>query len=208
MNKILIMVTAVLLVWATEASGDPTAANKWVRDAPSDINATNLTDMIRVTDRVRRNQTVYFMFEKTAAGFFPLVDGATASGTPCTAVSPIVATPTNGCTTAPLFIAAPSALVCTSGNMATSGIPANLQIESVICNVESPGAQCARNTSSVPGPAWIVPTDTENCAEVNGTGNDPVDNLSVINAGGNWIYLRLTSIPTANGFYTIWVTGR
>lgn len=205
MNRILIMVTALLLVWATAASGNPMTANKWVRDAPSDKTATNLTDMIRVTDRVRRNQTVYFMFEKTSAGFFPLVDGATASGTACTAVLPNGLTATNGCTTAPLFIAAPSALVCASGNMETNDA-ANLRIESWTCS----SAECIGGTTG-PDPnspaAWIEIGDTGNCAEVNGTGNGS-NNVPVLNAGGKWIYLRLTSIPTVVGFYTIWVTGR
>lgn len=199
MLKKLILFIVVGLVFASSAFGDvngPVYENLWMIKSPGTPHVADLSNLNQTTDRVRRNQTVYFVFDKKVGGggsWYVVRDGNL--DTAC-----VFNDSSNGCTTAPLYISSEGATACIDSDD-TDTASNNATIQSYTCMVGESGCL---NTNAV----WnrdinfIEPGSAGKCAEVNGTGI----NIKRRPAGGTWVYFDLTSEPTDNTV-VIWVTG-
>jgi hypothetical protein len=206
------LLTAAMMMLSGVAYADvngAVAANKWVRDVPTDNLANANPGPLRTATKLNRNQTLYFGFEIVGGtGHKTLVNGVRGD---CT-----IGDGSIGCASAPLFIASTSAVVCVDWDIATVGdIARNVsspnvedaEISTFVCSDET----CSRATSAgTVGGGQNLAADTSAGGQCSEFMND--DQYDGVNIGGNWVYLVLNqptdASPTVvSSTILLWIVG-
>jgi len=171
------------------------ALNKWLRKAPTD-NGTNVTELTATSNRIQRNQTLYFVVvDEDLPGTAP----KTVQGGALVACD--VTSPTTGCASAPLFIASTTAMICLDEDMAddTSGA---LSVFTYICEDSS----CTRATSIQGGIGQASLSGgpaAGKCLEFGAYDGGGYDSFNV---GGSWVYVDVSVAPDDGETALIWIT--
>ena len=160
------------------------ALNKWVRGVPAN-DGTNAADLTATTERVQRNQTVYFLVANVSGTTETIQSGNLET---CDETSA-----TTGCASAPLFIASSTAMICLDvdlGAAAGSGVV----FTPYICNDKD----CLR-TESV---ACTAMPSADGCREF-----CSADTYDSFNPGGSWVYVDASTDPGSGQSALVWITG-
>ena len=187
-------IAGALVFPATVYAGDSDADHGWMRAAPNDELANASTVGKRTDNNLRRNQTLYWAIEG-ASGLPNVIDTSlsTPAKAPCTIDT--------DCSSAPLFISAPSAIVCidTDIDETTSG---QTEVNMRICsdstctdNTSIDGDNLAKDSSSEPGAGGY-------CEEFSGAGT-----YDGFNVGSTWVYIEVTDAPANGATSLIWIIG-
>jgi hypothetical protein len=191
-RKIGLLTVAMTMMLSSGAvvADDSVAANKWLIKAPTD-NLGNVADLTVTTNRVKRHQTVYWAVHEPDNG-----DNTTGTVVVEGAQVACDTDVTEGCASAPLFIASQDALICADGDMGSSATSGTL-IKLYIC----PSSDlCTHNAAYR---ANLINNEFGACYRAAALGDSPTP------LGGAWIYVDVTTMPTATGDTAlVWVTGQ
>jgi len=187
------LLTAAMMMLSGVAYADANgsvAANKWLRIPPTDDGA-NVLDLSTTSDRLQRNQTLYFtVVDQTVGG-----DKTVQQTDPVTLVDCTVGHASTGCASAPLFIASSTAMICVDEDMAGATAGGSV-VTMYVCEDSS----CTRATS-VPG---VTTISSDRCQEFMGGDATGYDSFNV---GGSWVYVDVSTGPGDGETLLIWVTG-
>ena len=183
-----IFIAAILLVSGSALAGDAVATNGWHRSIPADNCDATCAAAARSISRIQRGQTAYFPVIVTAGDQEQVVNTTTGALANCDESS-------DTCTSAPLFIKAPSATICVDTDIgtvaATSGI-----VHTYIC---------ADSTCTVAKSVNITNYPNKNkCAEFSAA--DGEGGYNTFNVGNSWVYVDVTTAPAAGETYLVWIT--
>lgn len=200
-----IILLSFLVVLPTIASSDTNGSvsdNSWYVVAPNQT-TSNLSSFTsgRIVDRVQRGKTAFFLF--TIINTSEEATIQQSADVPTKVACTIGGDETNGCASAPLFIASQSATICVNSDLASNNNPSAAEITVYTCM----DSTCNRNQAvDVRGSPILATTDNYGCFEANGTGGS----IDVVSSGGSWIYVVLSSAMDGSDGQTalVSVTGK
>ena len=188
-------IAGAFLFPATVYAGDSDADHGWMRAAPNDALANHATVGLRTENNLRRNQTLYWGIMND--GDSKVID--TGSSPPVLEVCTVDGSP--NCSSAPLFISAPTAIVCMDTDIGGTGSGATA-INMRICS----DSTCADNTSidgmNIGDHATATPGAGGYCEEFSGA-----QHYDGFNVGSMWVFLEVTIAPTSGGTTLVWIAG-
>ena len=180
-------IVGVILAPSMAKADDANSNHGWMRGVPNDNLDNVVTVGSRTTNRVKRNQTVYWAIWHDSNPKVIDTSTTTPSLTTCTVPGT--------CVSAPLFIASTTAILCADSELA--GVTDGDTVAKMrICS----DSTCTDETS-VEGQA-ADPGPNGACYEW--STSDAYDGFNV---GGMWVYLDVTTAPAAGATTLFWVTG-
>jgi hypothetical protein len=192
-------IVGVLLVPSMAKAGDAIPAYGWMRSAPNDDLVNVATAGLRTDNNLRRNQTLYWAIRNGVTGTTPHTAGVidTSASPPVVDTCGLDGTGSDpNCASAPLFISAQTAILCADGDLATAGAVHNTVANMRVCS----DSTCA-DFVSIDGTA-IVPGDGGSCVEFAGT-----PEYNGFNVGAMWVFIEVTTVPSATGTTLFWIVG-
>jgi hypothetical protein len=196
LRKVGLLTAAVMMMSSGVAyATDSVEANGWMRSAPDDDLANAASAGSRTDNNLRRNQTLYWAIKGNAsdANHATVID--TSLATPATATCTLDGATPPACSSAPLFISAPSATICVDSDLAGTG-DGLTEAQLRICS----DSTCVDNTSAEVG--LMDPTASGQCQEFSGAGI-----YDGYNVGAMWVFLEVTTNPSDTATTLFWVTG-
>jgi len=190
-------IVGIILVPSMAKAGNAVAANKWMTVIPDsdEMIAADGTDItarfapVRGSGQsIKRNQRFYMAFFKDGSAIHVNQGGVVAE---CSVA-------TGDCTSAPLFIASETALICVDGDIGNASVIGGNTIRVSICA----DSTCAAVKSVVHG-ALLVEAINTACGVGGGAAGAAQPNI-----GGQWIYVELIDIPAGGEEVLVWIVGQ
>jgi len=192
LRKVGLLTAAVVMMSSGIAVADNAQpSHGWMRSAPNDDLVNVEAVGARTDDNLRRNQTLYWAIKSDNGSSGIVIDTST---TPPEENGCVVGT---DCASAPLFISAPSAVICADGDLATIAT-GDTQFTLMICSDSS----CTAETSV--GMQSLVPGIVGECKEFSGPAQ-----YDGFNVGSMWVYIKVTAgeAPSSGSTSLVWITG-
>jgi len=177
-------IVGVLLVPSMAKADNAQIKHKWMRSVPND-EFDNLTDgnLHRTDNNLRRNQTLYWAIKGPVSGTTTgvVIDNVTDPSVP----AEFICTIGSNCSSAPLFISAPTATICVSTDIGAAASSGDTIANMRICADSTCADSVAITGSALNGAAVGV------CTEFSGSGV-----YDGFNVGAMWVFLQVTTPPT------------
>jgi len=190
-RKIGLLTVAMMMLSGVAVADDAQSAHEWMREAPNN-DLANAGDVgLKTDDNLRRNQTLYWAVKGRAGASNATVIDTSAS-------PPVVKDCTVGtdCSSAPLFISAPSAVICSDGDLNSHGVDETTTAAMRVCS----DSTCTDNVSITGGS--LVPAGTGVCREF--YAGHVYDGFNV---GSFWVFLQVTGDPDDDATTLFWIVG-
>lgn len=197
-------IVGVLLAPSMAKAGDANALNKWMLEIPVVAEMDSAAEAVSARfapvrglgQSIKRRQKFYMAFYDTGGTTYVNTNGTT---TVCTGTSTDVT-----CASAPLFIAAETALICVDSNIESETADELNAIRVSICA----DSTCTDVTSVVHG-AFLTEAQFSACGQ-GGSANHGSQLRNSHGIGGEWIYVELITVsgPASGTKTLVWITGK